>query len=136
METQRVQMKGIPSLVGSLRSQSTYIPRVYHSVCHSSELGPPTPSPASVCVPPGHKGQGTQSPAGEVVGGPNSDDWIKSLALCLLCGRARRAGTRYFYPAQPIIINLYVPIAQQPGQATVQATVQGRLSLKVCLRFG
>ncbi len=29
-------------------------------------------------------GGGAHSPSGE--GGPNSDDWRKSLALCLLCG--------------------------------------------------
>jgi hypothetical protein len=27
------------------------------------------------------------SPAGEGWGSPNSDDWRKSLALCLLCGK-------------------------------------------------
>ncbi len=30
---------------------------------------------------------GTQSPAGEGVGGSNSDDWKESLVLCLLCVR-------------------------------------------------
>jgi hypothetical protein len=50
----------------------------------SSELGPP--SPTSECVsPPGTKGGGTHSPAGEGEGGPNSDDRRKSLALSLLC---------------------------------------------------
>jgi hypothetical protein len=29
---------------------------------------------------------GSNTLAGEVVGGPNSDDWIESLALCILCG--------------------------------------------------
>jgi hypothetical protein len=43
----------------------------------SSELGPPAPYPASECVPPlGQKGR-THSPAGEGVGGPNSDDLKK-----------------------------------------------------------
>ncbi len=45
----------------------------------------PTPSAprplASVPPPPGTKGRGV----GEGVGCPNSDDWRKSLALCLLC---------------------------------------------------
>ncbi len=54
----------------------------------SSELGQPTPSPASECVPPGIKeGCNTRLREGEGVGGPNSDDWRESLALCLLCGR-------------------------------------------------
>ncbi len=39
-----------------------------------------------VCPPPGNsKGGGTHCPAGEGGGGPRSDDWRKSLALCLLC---------------------------------------------------
>jgi hypothetical protein len=33
-----------------------------------------------VCPPPGTRG-GTQPPAGEGVGGPNSDAWIKSLVF-------------------------------------------------------
>jgi hypothetical protein len=31
------------------------------------------------------------SPAVEVVGGPNSDDWRKRLGLCLLCGQTNPA---------------------------------------------
>jgi hypothetical protein len=52
----------------------------------------PTLSLKSECAPPpGTKGGGgvEHSPAGEGLGrgagGPNSDDWRKSLALCLLC---------------------------------------------------
>jgi hypothetical protein len=49
---------------------------------------PPTPSPASDCAPPPRTGGGggAHSPA-EVRGwgSPNSDDWRKILALCLLC---------------------------------------------------
>jgi hypothetical protein len=44
---------------------------------HSSELGPPTPAPASECpptLPEPKRGGGQQSPAGEGAGGPNSDD--------------------------------------------------------------
>jgi hypothetical protein len=49
----------------------------------SSELGPRTLSPPNESVPPPEPRGG----AGEVVGGgPNSDDWRKSLALCQLCG--------------------------------------------------
>jgi hypothetical protein len=49
----------------------------YHSVCPLVGMGTlPTPlSPASVPLPPERGGWGR----------PNSDDWRKSLALCLLC---------------------------------------------------
>jgi hypothetical protein len=47
----------------------------------------PTPSLASESAPPpGTKGWGAHSPAGKGLGSPNSDDWRKSLALCLPCG--------------------------------------------------
>jgi hypothetical protein len=48
---------------------------------------PPTPLPqGSVPSPPGQRvGGGAHAPAGEGVGSPYSDDWRKSLALCLLC---------------------------------------------------
>ncbi len=54
----------------------------------SSELAPPAPFLYSECVPPPQpKGVvGQHSLAGEGPGGTNSDDWRKSLALCLLCG--------------------------------------------------
>ncbi len=55
----------------------------------SFELGPPTPSPVSECVPPELKG-GTHSPVVRGWGRPNSDDWRKSLALCLLCEEKSR----------------------------------------------
>ncbi len=54
----------------------------------SPELGPPPPLASKCFPPPGTKGE-THSPAGgDVGGGPNSDDWRKSLAFCLLllCG--------------------------------------------------
>jgi hypothetical protein len=54
----------------------------------------PTPSAASKCdLPPGTKGGEAHSPAGEVVGSPNSDDLRKILALCLLCRLYRRTIT-------------------------------------------
>ncbi len=63
-----------------------YSQKASHSVpqCLSplplSELGPPcTPSPARECAPPPPR----QNQRGR---DPNSDDWRKSLALCLLCG--------------------------------------------------
>jgi hypothetical protein len=46
---------------------------------------PPPPPKASVSLPLGPKGVGEQhSFAGEGLGGPNSADWIESLALCIL----------------------------------------------------
>jgi hypothetical protein len=52
----------------------------------SSELGPPSPPPqASVSPSLDPKGGGGQhSLAGEGVGGPNSEHWTESLALCAL----------------------------------------------------
>ncbi len=53
----------------------------------SSELGLPNPSPARKCaLPPGPKGGGGHTRLRlRGWGSPNSDDWRKSLALCLLC---------------------------------------------------
>jgi hypothetical protein len=48
----------------------------------SFELGPPTHFPANVS-PPELKVGDTLA---DGCGGPNSDAWRKSLALCLLCG--------------------------------------------------
>ncbi len=65
-------------------TQGTYKPRVpqYLSLRPSWD---PTPSPASECVPPGTNGRGDTLACGWGGGGPNSDVWRKSLALCLLC---------------------------------------------------
>ncbi len=56
----------------------------------SSESGPPTPlSRKQVCPPPPgtKRGGHTRLYAGEVmVRGPNSDDWRKSLVLCMYSG--------------------------------------------------
>ncbi len=57
----------------------------------SSELGPPTQSSGSEFVSPlGSKGGKQHSLAVEGVGGPNSDDWIEGLALCILSGLGGR----------------------------------------------
>ncbi len=49
----------------------------------------PNPSLASECAPPPRAGgRGAHSVRGW--GSPNSDDWRKSLAFCLLCGTACR----------------------------------------------
>ncbi len=57
----------------------------YHSVCPLVRIGPPPPSPrpqATVSWPPLLESKdGDTLAACEGVGGPNSDDWIKSLAL-------------------------------------------------------
>jgi hypothetical protein len=44
------------------------------------------PASSECAPPPGSKVWGAHSRAGEELGGPNSNDWRKSLALCLLCG--------------------------------------------------
>jgi hypothetical protein len=67
--------------------QSTYITRVPQCLSPRPNWDSRTPSPARECVPPAEpKWEGTHSPAGEGVEGPNLDDWRKSLVLCLLCG--------------------------------------------------
>ncbi len=68
--------------------------------------GSPNPSPASECAPPPQpKGKGgAQSPAGGGWGSPNSDDWRKSLALCLLCGY-KQAGKDKKKAEQPMNVN-------------------------------
>jgi hypothetical protein len=59
----------------------------------SVELGPPTLSPGSECVPPSRNHGEQHSLAGEGVGGPNSDDWSLekkfSFLPTLYCNSAR-----------------------------------------------
>ncbi len=60
------------------------------------------PSPASEFALLGTKWEGTHSPAGEGAGGPpNSDDWRKSLVLCLLC-------ERHYWPVVCIFFIVYI----------------------------
>ncbi len=66
--------------------QSTYLPE-YHGVCPSSQLGPPTPSPASECVPPRSQSGRGHTPAGQGMG--KSQFWrLKNAStpstLCLI----------------------------------------------------
>ncbi len=59
----------------------------------SSELGPPPPPPhpdVSVSPPLDPKGGEPHSFAVEEVGGPDADDWIEGLALCVLSGLSSR----------------------------------------------
>ncbi len=63
----------------------------YHSVCPLVGIGtlPPPLSSASVPLPPEPKGGGGHTCVRvRGWGSPNSNDWRKSLALCLLCGYA------------------------------------------------
>jgi hypothetical protein len=68
--------------------QKVHITELY-SVCLRVGIGTPPPllPLASVPPPPQPKGRGAHLPAGEGWGYPDSDDWIKSLSICLLCGR-------------------------------------------------
>jgi hypothetical protein len=64
--------------------QRTYIPRVPQCLRPRPNWDPPPAlSQANVSPPPKQK-EGTHSPADERVGGPNSNDWKKSLAFCFL----------------------------------------------------
>ncbi len=61
----------------------------HHSVCPLVGIGtPPTPLLQAIVPPPPNQRVGgwAQSPAGGGWGSPDSDDWRKSLVLCLLCG--------------------------------------------------
>jgi hypothetical protein len=68
-------------------SQSTYL-KSTHLQCMSPRRNwdSPNPSPARECAPtPGIKGRRHTRLRVKGWGSPNSDDWRKSLALCLLC---------------------------------------------------
>jgi hypothetical protein len=67
------------------RLKYTYIVE-YRSVCSFVGIGSPKPSPPQASVsPPGSKGGRSNTPLRvRGVGGPNSDDWKESLALCIL----------------------------------------------------
>ncbi len=67
------------------RSKYIIVPRVTQCLCPSSKLGPSNPLfRKRVCPSRNQRGGHTRL---RVRGGgcPNSDDWRKSLALCLLC---------------------------------------------------
>ncbi len=70
-----------------VRAQSTYKYRAPQYMSPRRNWNSPTPLAASECtLPPGPKGGEAHSPAAKGVGNPNSNDWRKSLALCLLWG--------------------------------------------------
>ncbi len=68
------------------RSQSTYIYRAPQCMFPRRNWASPNPSPASKCaLPPTKRWGGHTRRRLKGWGSPNSDDWRKSLALCLLC---------------------------------------------------
>jgi hypothetical protein len=56
----------------------------YQSVCPPVRIGSANPRFRKLVCLPRNGGGGQHSPAGEGMGGHNSDDWRESLALCLL----------------------------------------------------
>ncbi len=72
---------------GGSDTQSTYIPRVPQCLSPRPNRNPPPP-PASKCAPSPEPKLGAHTWLRVSGWGcPNSDDWRKSLALCLLFGR-------------------------------------------------
>jgi hypothetical protein len=73
----------------------------HHSVCHPSELTPPPLLlQASVPSPPDQRVGGHTRLRLKGMGSPNSDDWRKSLALCLLCGYVATAKKPDYRPGE------------------------------------
>ncbi len=71
------------------------IPRVQQCLSPRPNWVSPPLSRKRVCpspTPPQTKGGSTHSPACEGLGSPNSDDWRKRLAFCLLCDTDRHTG--------------------------------------------
>ncbi len=68
--------------------QSTYIYRAPQCMSPRRNWDSPNSSPASECAPPlpDQRVGGRTRLRLRGWGSPNSDDWRKSLALCLLCG--------------------------------------------------
>ncbi len=69
----------------------------YQSICPIVRIGSPHPlTRKRACLPLGPEGGGEQhSLAAKGVGGLNSDDWIESLALCILCAVVLIVNTLY-----------------------------------------
>jgi hypothetical protein len=73
----------------SYESQSTCLE--YHSVCPLVGTGTPPPPLLQASVPPrNQRGRVHTRQRVRGWGSPNSDDWSKSLALCLLCDTSVR----------------------------------------------
>ncbi len=111
--------------------QKVRIYKEYHSVCPLVGIGTlPTPlSLASVPLPPQNRGGGVaHSPAGRGWGSPNSDDWRKSLALCLLCGAhelSQQLGTQdiliSWEPKKSDILTIMLLLTRQFQETSVRA---------------
>ncbi len=70
-------------VLGCMVCHKVHAHKEYHSVCPLIGIG----TLASECAPPPEPGGGGGTLAwGEGLGSHNSDDWRKSLTLCLLCG--------------------------------------------------
>jgi len=91
------------------------VPRIPECLSRRRNWVPPSPTSECVSPPPGSKGGEDQNSfAGVGVGRPNSDDWIESLALCILCGagctynvhKSRRAALKFLCPASRWLIFL------------------------------
>ncbi len=70
------------------RHRHKYIPRAPQCLSPRWNWDTPPPLPQARVYPPfpPYQKGGTRSPGVRGRGSPNSDDWRKSLALCLLCG--------------------------------------------------
>ncbi len=85
--------------------QSTYKPRVPQCLSLRQNWDPPPPCPEGIPPPPPRRRGGKRACGwgGEGRGvGPNSDDWRKSIALCLLCGSLSWlvSGVSVYYSSQ------------------------------------
>ncbi len=90
-----------------------HIYKEYHSVCPLVGTVPLPSHPLSyqrVCTSPRNQRVGGEahSPAVRGWGSPNSDDWRKSLALCLLCGM-KSANVSRFGVNLPYFLSLLGP---------------------------
>jgi hypothetical protein len=76
---------------------------------HRRNWFPPPPHPKVSVSPLGSKGGGEQhSLAGEGVGGPNSDDWIEGLALCILSGLGGRVERKALHAGGPSLVFYFI----------------------------
>jgi hypothetical protein len=82
---------------GDFESHEVHIYLEYYSVYPLVRIGtPPTPLPQASVPSRNQRGVHTQSPACKGVGESpfRRDDWRKSLALCLPCGKSISLGPR------------------------------------------
>jgi hypothetical protein len=79
-------MKGFEQRLYSLLSQRDYYCTRAPEFLAVVQIGSPHPLPLKRVCPPRTQSGEQHSPMAGEGGGPNSDDWTKSLALCILCG--------------------------------------------------